>query len=47
MGEDDRDLAAEVREVVEDKNKSFDSIFSRNKMLRRRIKRKKAAAISQ
>ena len=43
VGETDRDLAREVIEVTEDKSKSFNSIFSRNKMLRRRINRKKAA----
>jgi hypothetical protein len=47
VGETDRDLAREVRGVVEDRSKSFNSIFSRNKMLRRRIKRKIKAAASQ
>ena len=44
VGKTDRDLAMEVRDIVKDKSKSFNSIFSRNKMLRRRINRKKAAA---
>ena len=41
VGEGDRDLADEVREVVQDKRKTFNSIFSRNKMLRRKLNRKK------
>lgn len=47
VGETDRDLAREVRDVVEDRSKSFNSIFSRNKMLRRRMNRKIKAAASQ
>ena len=43
VGETDRDLVEEVKNVMEDKSKSFNLIFSRNKMLRRRINRKKAA----
>ena len=44
VGKTDEDIAREVREVVEDEKKSFDTIFSRNKMLRRTINRKKAAS---
>ena len=47
VGETDRDLAREVRGVVEDKSRSFNSTFSRNKMLRQRINRKIKAAASQ
>lgn len=41
VGEADRDLAEEVKEVVGDRSKNFNAIFSRNKMLRRKINRKK------
>ena len=44
VGAADRDLAKEVRDVVEDRSKSVSSIFSRNKMLRRTINRKLRAA---
>ena len=45
--ESDKDLAEEIRKVVEDESKSFDQIFSRNKMLRRKIKRRKHAIAAQ
>ena len=38
--ESDMDFAREIQEVLCDRSKSFDLIFSRNKMLRRRIKQK-------
>ena len=37
----DRDLALEIQQVLEDPSKSFQNIFSRNKMLRRKIKARK------
>jgi len=43
VSEGDQDLAEEIRKVVEDESKSFDQIFSRNKMLRRKINRRKMA----
>lgn len=39
--ESDVDIAEEIEEVVSNPSMSFDSVFSRNKMLRRRINRKK------
>ena len=38
VGNSDQDLAAEIKGVLEDRTKTFMSIFSRNKMLRRKIK---------
>lgn len=35
------DIAREIEKVVADRSKSFDSVFSRNKMLRRKINRRK------
>lgn len=41
MEEPDVDIAREIEKVVADRSKSFDSVFSRNKMLRRKINRRK------
>ncbi len=38
----DQDLANEIKRVLADQNKSFAPIFSRNKMLRRKINARKA-----
>lgn len=43
--EADADLAHEIQCVLGDSTKSFDQIFSRNKMLRRKINAKKARSI--
>ena len=40
--EKDRDLAQEIRRVLDDRSLSFQEIFSRNKMLRRKIKARKS-----
>ena len=37
----DEDIARVIEKVVMDRSKSFDSVFSRNKMLRRKINRRK------
>ncbi len=46
MAEADQDLADEIQAVVKDHSKSFDLVFSRNKMLRRKIKRKKMLVLN-
>ena len=38
----DWDLAAEIQKVLVDRSKTFASIFGRNKMLRRKLKARKA-----
>ena len=38
----DWDLAAEIQKVLVDRSKTFASIFSRNKMLRRKLNARKA-----
>lgn len=45
--EADSDLACEIQNVLSDRTKSFDQIFSRNKMLRRKINAKKAKEMLQ
>ena len=40
--EADSDLACEIQHILSDRTKNFDQIFSRNKMLRRKINAKKA-----
>ena len=42
MEEKDRDLGQEIRRVLDDRSRSFQEIFSRNKMLRRKIKARKS-----
>ena len=39
--EADKDVAHEIQKIAMDRSSSFDSVFSRNKMLRRRINRRK------
>lgn len=41
VGPDDQDLAAEIKRILGEKNTSFEEIFSRNKMLRRKINKRK------
>ena len=41
VGPNDQDLAAEIKRTLEEKTASFEGIFSRNKMLRRKINRRK------
>ena len=45
--ESDVDMAKEIEKVVSDRSKSFDSVFSRNKMLRRKINRRKGKSRAQ
>ena len=35
------DVANEIQKVIKDRDSSFDRVFSRNKMLRRKINRRK------
>ena len=43
----DHDLAEEIQRVLADRSKSFQEIFSRNKMLRRKIKSRKAQQLKR
>ena len=45
--ESDRDLAREVERVLADRSRSFQEIFSRNKMLRRKIKSRKTQQLNR
>ena len=47
VGESDVDIAEEIKRVVTDREESFESVFSRNKMLRRKIKRRKQFELTQ
>ena len=41
-----RDVADEIKAVIADESKTFERLFSRNKMLRRKIKRRKQSKIT-
>ena len=41
VSDSDADIAKEIERVVTNREESFDSVFSRNKMLRRKINRRK------
>ena len=47
VGPDDQDLAAEIKRILAEKKASFEGIFSRNKMLRRKINRRKLQKTDQ
>ena len=41
-----RDVADEIKAVIADESKTFERLFSRNKMLRRKIKRRQQNKMS-
>jgi hypothetical protein len=43
--ESDADVAKEIEKVTVNRERTFDSVFSRNKLLRRRINRKKGRSV--
>ena len=47
VGPVDQDLAAEIKRILAEKTTSFEGIFSRNKMLRRKINRRKLQKLDQ
>lgn len=47
VAESDVDIAKEIQRVIKDRDKSFESVFSRNHMLRRKINRRKQFELTQ